>query len=101
MPAFAPTQTDLFNPPTDGPISTPARAVIQALANPEWDFRTIDGIAKETGMTPEQVAEVIKEYPQHIRKSLAKGRESRDLYTLRSKPRLLTEKLAFIRSILT
>ena len=40
------------------------QSVVRALENPKWDWRTIDGIAEETGIDPHQVASILTFSPE-------------------------------------
>lgn len=70
-----------------------------ALANPKWDFRTVQGIAQETGLDPERVERLIERHPSEIRRTLSRDR--RIIYTLKSRPRKLREILAEIHMFLS
>jgi eukaryotic-like serine/threonine-protein kinase len=60
------------------------RKVFDALADPRWDFRTIEGIQKATGMSESRTLEIIRKYEgDRIRKSGIPDANGRDLYTLR------------------
>lgn len=61
------------------------RKVFEALENPSWDFRTIEGLSKDTGLPKDVVKGVLEKYPQFIRRSPVPDPEGRDLYTLISK----------------
>jgi len=64
MATLAPIQADLFSRSEIEQISEPtARLVLEALANPQWDFRTVQGVAKETGLTEEAVRATLKRMP--------------------------------------
>ena len=102
MPACAPAQTVLkLDAAEFGNAANSAKAVLESLANPEWDFRTVEGISQETKLTPEEVDGILRTYPQLVRTSHVRDRQGRPLYTLRNRPSPLTETLAFIRSIIT
>ena len=66
-----------------------------ALANPNWDFRTVKGIARETGLDPESVERLIEQHRSEIRQTLSGDR--RIIYTLKSRPKKLREILADIQ----
>ena len=68
-----------------------------ALANPRWDFRTVDGIAKEVHLNPDQVRQVLDSMGSEVR--IAKGRDYRTLYTLKSRPVTAREILSSIRYV--
>jgi hypothetical protein len=62
------------------------RRVFEALSDPEWDFRTIDGISKTTNLTATQVRAILDKYPDLVRKSLVRDNDGRELFTLASRP---------------
>lgn len=68
--------------------------VIEALADPQWDFRTISGIAKETKLSLEFIENTLKKYSHKIRRSKVPNHNGEVLYTLNSRPETLREKLA-------
>ena len=70
-------------------------AVRAALANPQWDFRTIAGIVKETGLSEYEVCRELEEHRPEIRQTLSRDRQP--LFTLKSRPRKLRETLADLR----
>lgn len=59
------------------------REVFEALKDPRWDFRTIDGIASSTKLDPTRVSQTIERYPDLIRRSSVPGPNGKDLFTLR------------------
>ena len=65
-----------------------------SLKNPKWDFRTVPGIAKETGLSEHRVADLLKAYSDRIRRSYVPDEHGRVLYTLREKPVSLREMMA-------
>jgi hypothetical protein len=60
--------------------------VFEALSDPEWDFRTVDGISKATDLTAAEVKAVLGKYPNLVRKSLVRDNDGRELFTLASRP---------------
>ena len=70
-------------------------AVRAALANPQWDFRTIAGIVKETGLSEDEVCRELEEHRFEIRQTLSRDRQP--IFTLKSRPRKLRETLADLR----
>jgi len=58
-------------------------AVMGALAKPEFKWRTIAGVAKETGFTEEQVLQVINAEVDRIVRSSVPSTEGQDLYATR------------------
>ena len=82
-------------------ISDPSeKEVFVALSNPQWDFRTIQGISKETVLSESKISNIMEKYPDLIRQSLASNRHKQDLFTLRENPIKLRERLAEIRMFL-
>jgi hypothetical protein len=76
------------------------RNVFSALSDKKWDFRTVEGISRDTGICESEIRQIIGKYPQWFRKSLALDREGRELFTMRSKPVKLREHLAGIQRFL-
>ena len=61
-----------------------AKKVLVALLDARWAFRTAEGIAKQTGLAPEQVQAVLAEYPQFVRESPVPDRTGAPLFAARS-----------------
>lgn len=59
------------------------RNVFEALDSPKWDFRTIEGIVRETRISRSKVKEIINRYPQLIVKITGPSNER--LFTLKGK----------------
>jgi hypothetical protein len=59
--------------------------VFEALSDPEWDFRTYDGISKATNLTAAEVKAILAKYPNLVRKSLVRDNDGRELFTLASR----------------
>ena len=68
-----------------------------ALADPKWDFRTVGGIARETGLDPERVERLIEQHRSEVRQTLS--RDQRIIYTLRSRRPKMREIVADIQRI--
>lgn len=66
-----------------------------ALDDREWDFRTVDGIAGETGLAPDAVVRLLGEHRSELRQILL--RDGRIGYTLKSRPKTLREVFAEIQ----
>ena len=72
-----------------------------ALANPNWDFRTVDGIARETSLPREHVQRLLRRHEAAVRLTLTRDMRlgtRRVAYTLRDRPTKLRE---VVDSILT
>lgn len=66
-----------------------------ALEDPRWDFRTVDGIAREAQLNPKLVRQLLESNRSEIRQTIA--RDLRVLYTLKSRRPTLREFLADIQ----
>lgn len=66
--------------------------VYSALADSKWDFRTVNGIAEETGLDQERIARLLDEHQSEIRWTVSRNRGM--LYTLKSRPVKLREYIA-------
>jgi hypothetical protein len=75
-------------------------ALEEALEDPQWDFRTIDGLAADLAVPPEAVIEVFREHPEIARKSVLTDHEGRELYTAQDRPLKLSERIERFRSVL-
>lgn len=62
------------------------RQVVRALENPKYDWRTIDGIAEETGIDSYQVSQILRFLPSavDIVKSSIPDKQGRQLFTTRN-----------------
>ena len=56
----------------------------RALESRKWDFRSVGGIAKEIGLSPERVRELLTQNSRFVRTTLSRDR--RVVYALKSKP---------------
>jgi hypothetical protein len=61
------------------------QAVISALGETKYKWRTISGISKETGISAEKIQEIITSNPEHIIQSSALSPEGEALFTTREK----------------
>lgn len=77
------------------------RKVLEALDNPYWDFRTVGGIAKDTGLSESEVRQVLEKYPDYVRRSPLPDSRGHGLYALRSKPVKLQELLSEARTFIS
>jgi len=59
-------------------------AVIAALENPKYKWRTISGVAKESGVSQETVLEIISQNRDLIVQSSIPSIKGEDLYTTRN-----------------
>ena len=77
------------------------RRVLEALADARWDFRTLQGISEETGLSEGQVQEILNGHPELVRKSAVPDRRGRELYTLKSRAVKGQEILAIMRTFIS
>lgn len=71
-----------------------------ALDNPLWDFRTVNGIAKESGLGEDIIVELLETNTDLFRKLPVKDDKGRNLFTLASHPIRWKERLAVLQGIL-
>lgn len=86
--------------PTQG-IATFWPSIQNALADKRWDFRTIEGIARDTGLDESTVREVLEMHTGEVRRSLVPDSKGRTLYTLRKRGKSLQEMFANSIAILS
>jgi len=78
------------------------KAVLDALADLAWDFRTIDGTAKTTGLAEEQVESILSKYQGSVvRESAVPDRKGRQLFTLGTRPLTMDERWGLARAFVT
>ena len=77
------------------------RKVFEALDDPQWDFRTIPGLSKASGIEESKVKDILERYPQLIRQSPVRDSKGRVLYTLVSKGSSLREWYRTTRAFIT
>jgi hypothetical protein len=80
-------------------IDENARLVLDAVADEEYDFRTVDGVADATGLAPSLVQEILDDHEDLVRLSPVPGPNREALYTLRSRPMTRREQLALAQSV--
>ncbi len=76
------------------------KSVTDALADERWDFRTVDGIARQTGLDPPEVQQILDEHPDLFRRSYLDSEDGKALYTLATRPEKLRERVAELKSFL-
>lgn len=67
----------------DKSSETARQLVIAALEDPRYDWRTIDGIAEETGISNAQIVAIVNEAGNTIVRSSIPDEQGRSLYTTR------------------
>ena len=101
MSSLTASQPRLFKP-EEMRADNPLRLVIEALSEDKWDFRTIDGISKQTGLTRDEVTKALNLLvPHYARRSPVRDDQGRSLYTLKSRKMRVAEKASFVRLLMT
>ena len=79
------------------------RKLFEALADPAWDFRTIDGLVRVTGLSEPEVQGIITKYEPRglIRQSTVPSKKGEALFTLPSSGFSAGEVFSIIRSTIT
>jgi len=72
------------------------RKVFDALDDSQYDYRTINGIKKSSGLSIKEIKKIITKYKGLIRKSLIKDEKNRTLYTLYERKYTLNEVINVI-----
>lgn len=75
--------------------------VLDELSDKRWDFRTIPGLVKATGLPEEAVREVIRLNRSSVYQSPMRDKQGRDLYTIRQNPAKLKDLLNFAQILIT
>lgn len=70
-----------------------------ALEKTEWDFRTVEGIARDTQLEPGHIEGLLRSNRSKVRQTLSRDR--RVIYTLKSRPKKLREIFADIQAFLS
>jgi hypothetical protein len=74
-----------------------AALVLKALEDPDWDWRTVEGVAQSTGLPVKRVQEVLESSAAVMRSSVPDER-GRPLYTTREHYRKRRSFFDFLRS---
>jgi len=78
------------------------RKVFEVLADPKWDFRTIDGIRKVSGLPNDEILSILNKYEGNlVRKSDIPGPQGKDIYTLKTDKAETQELLAKLRTFIS
>lgn len=75
------------------------KSLIDCLLDKNYDFRTIEGIYKETGIPKSQVIDILQKSP-YVRKSLVTDEEGNSLFTHRKKNMSFREFIALMQKII-
>lgn len=77
------------------------RRVFEALADPRWDLRTVDGLSKSASVPENQVREILRRYPDLVRQAAVLDAEGRELYALASRAMSLREWFSTTRAFMS
>ncbi len=78
------------------------RKVFEALADPKWDFRTVDGIRKVSGLPNDEILLILNKYTGDlVRKSDIPDPQGRNIYTLKTDKTETQELLAKLRTFIS
>ena len=75
--------------------------VFESLADTNWDFRSLNGISRATGIQPGDVVTILTRRHDLVRTSSIPDKKGRTLYTLRERPQTLGEKFGAVKSYVT
>lgn len=71
-----------------------------AINNEEWDFWTVEGLAKELRLAPNLARDLLVSSPDVARRTVLTDREGRELYAARDRGPTLRERIERFRSVL-
>jgi hypothetical protein len=76
--------------------------VLRAVRDPRWDFRTVNGIARQTGLSEDVVADALGQLLSDgaVRRSDVPDRHGHSLFTPGQRPVGFLEQIALIRNFL-
>jgi hypothetical protein len=83
-----------------GPRS-PVEAVVTAIADDRYDYRSPEGIARATGLDLKEVRSILRQQRQNLRTPSIPLERGRELYALASRPMSWRERYAKLRALLT
>lgn len=70
--------------------------VRDALDDPHWDFRTVRGISRQTGLDGDRVKQLLDTHRSEVRQTLSRRREP--IYTLSSRPAKMREIISDVQT---
>ena len=75
--------------------------IFESLADANWDFRTLNGISRATGLPSDEVLRILTRYADLVRTSRVPDKKGRTLYTLRERPQTIGETFGALKSYVT
>lgn len=76
------------------------RLLEAAINNEEWDFWTVEGLAKELRLAPNRTRDLLLSSPDVARRTVLTDRQGRELYAARDRGPTLRERIERFRSVL-
>jgi hypothetical protein len=67
----------------DAAIADAKEKIIRALEDEKWDWRTVEGVAKDAGLSPGAVSYILESDPDTFIRSRVPDKEGRPLYSTR------------------
>ena len=67
--------------------STVANRIMAALEDPRWDWRTLDGMSRQTGIPHDEIQAFLSRSGRTVVRSVARDRQGRALFTSRKRYR--------------
>lgn len=83
------------------PLEVEERKVLEALADSKWDYRTMEGLVKSTGLSEQDIRKILEKQASLVRKSRVPDRKGRDLFTLREKGKSIGEILNTLKTFIS
>jgi hypothetical protein len=77
------------------------RKVFEALADPKWDFRTVDGIRKASGLPDDEILSILTKYEGRLIHKSDLPAQGRDIYTLKTDRAETKELWAKLRTFIS
>ena len=65
-----------------------------ALEDPRWNFRTVEGISRDTGLNAACISDLLEEHQPEVRRAVSRDRKGRVLYTIKPWPVSIREVIA-------
>lgn len=87
------------NQPAASPTPS-TNAVLEAIVDERFHFRTIPGISAQTGMAEREVRSILEKHTDEVRRAPLKDSNGNALYTHRLRARTVREILAETRAFL-
>lgn len=81
-------------------VNPSVNAVLAAITDQRFHFRTIPSIAAQIGMGETEVRSILEKHTEQVRRAPLEDRNGNALYTHRSRPRTVREILAETREFL-